>query len=294
MKLFIKYFSTFIFLIFFSSNVYSQDVPYVPTPYVVVEGMLDMAEVTSDDVVYDLGCGDGRIVVTAAKNYGARGVGVDSNPTRIKESKQNANENEVTDKVEFYEKNLFDTDLTDATVVAIYLLSDVNIRLRPKLFEELKPGSRVVSNSFDMDEWEPEERRVVGERNIYLWVIPENFSGIWEGKITGNDSEENFELQLNQQFQKVNGTLHLGDEQYKITEVTHIGKQLNFKADKNIEQGNILLRFEGTLEGNNLNGTISSYNGESVNKQTITAIRDLNTILPLDPALQKDIHVKGQ
>src|SRR5690606_16394609 len=104
--------------------------------------------------------------------------------------------------------------------VTIYLLSEVNIKLRPKLFQELKPGSRVVSNSFDMDEWEPEERKVVGQRNIFLWIIPENFSGNWTGTLSGTNSE-NVKLELSQKFQKVNGTLQIGDNKYKISDVSH-------------------------------------------------------------------------
>ncbi len=147
------------------------DVPYVPTDQAVVEEMLRMAGVKAGDVVYDLGCGDGRIVITAAKKFGATGVGVDLNPQRIQEANANAREAGVTDKVKFVEGNLFDFDFSKANVVTMYLLPSVNLKLRPKLQKELKPGSRIVSHDFDMGDWEAEQ--VVEKKNatIYLWTI---------------------------------------------------------------------------------------------------------------------------
>ncbi|MDX5421274.1 MAG: class I SAM-dependent methyltransferase, partial [Hymenobacteraceae bacterium] len=135
----------------------TPDVPYVPTRQTVVDAMLELAEVKNNDVVYDLGCGDGRIVITAAKEYGARGVGVDINPERIKEAKQNAEEAEVTDKVRFVEGDLFEMDFSRASVVTLYLLPAVNLKLRPILLKQLKPGTRIVSHDFDMGDWKPEE-----------------------------------------------------------------------------------------------------------------------------------------
>jgi SAM-dependent methyltransferase len=153
------------------------DVPYVPTPDEVVARMLRMAKVGKDDVVYDLGCGDGRIVITAAQRFGARGVGYDINPQRINESNANARAAGVTDRVRFVQGDLFTADFKDATVVTLYLLPDVNLRLRPKLFSELKPGARVVSHNYDMGDWEPqevEEVEIGGTTHyIYYWTIPE-------------------------------------------------------------------------------------------------------------------------
>lgn len=151
----------------------TKDVPYVPTPYPVVEGMLKLANVQKDDVVYDLGCGDGRIVVTAAEKFGARGVGIDIDPERIKEAWENARKAGVTERVKFLEQNLFEADLSEATVVTLYLLRGVNLKLRPKLLAELKPGTRVVSNTFDMGDWKPEQTQDVLGRTIYFWTIPE-------------------------------------------------------------------------------------------------------------------------
>jgi len=154
----------------------TPDVIYVPTPQTVVDAMLKMANVTKNDVVYDLGCGDGRIVITAAKQFGARGVGIDIDPQRIKESNENAVTAGVTDKVKFSNSDIFaeSTNLSEATVVTLYLLPSLNVKLIPKLKRELKPGTRIVSNSFDMGEWEPEKTMEVDGRMIYFWTIPKS------------------------------------------------------------------------------------------------------------------------
>jgi SAM-dependent methyltransferase len=152
------------------------DVPYVPTPQRVVDEMLKMAAVKEGDVVYDLGCGDGRIVVTAAQKFGATGMGVDIDPKRIRESKANAEKAGVTDKVKFERGDLFKLDLSPASVVTMYLLPNINLKLRPKLFQQLKPGTRIVSHAFDMGEWEPEKTVKVSVDNsdytLYYWTIP--------------------------------------------------------------------------------------------------------------------------
>lgn len=167
----------FFALVIFSSlsqtPLLAQDVIYVPTRDTVVDAMLRMANVTSQDTVYDLGSGDGRIVIAAAQKYGARGVGIDIDPERIKESNENAQKAGVTDKVEFIEADLFKSDFSDATVVTLYLLNSLNARLRPTLLEQLKPGTRVVSHAFDMGDWEPEEMQIVDGATVYLWIVPE-------------------------------------------------------------------------------------------------------------------------
>jgi len=149
------------------------DVPYVPSPNEVVEGMLKLAGVKATDTVIDLGCGDGRIVVTAAIKYGARGIGYDLDPERIKEAQANAAKARVANKTTFVEKNLFDADIKAANVVTLYLLPGVNEKLKPRLLAELKPGTRVVSHSFDMGDWKPDKQIEVQGRRLYLWVIPE-------------------------------------------------------------------------------------------------------------------------
>jgi len=150
----------------------TPDVPFVPTPPQVVTEMLKLANVKKGDVVYDLGAGDGRIVIAAAKDFGARGVGIDINPERIKEAQENAQKAGVTNRVTFRNEDLFEADISQATVVTLYLLSDVNLRLRPKLWSQLKPGTRIVSHSFDMGDWEPEKQVEVDGHQIYYWTIP--------------------------------------------------------------------------------------------------------------------------
>src|ERR1700681_2421592 len=136
------------------------DVPYVPTTDAAVQEMLKLANVTKADVVYDLGCGDGRLVITAAKNYGARGVGIDINPERIREAKENAKKDGVENLVRFEENDLFQADIHEASVVTLFLLNSVNLRLRPKLLQDLKPGTRIVSNTFDMGDWKRTKKRL--------------------------------------------------------------------------------------------------------------------------------------
>lgn len=154
-----------------------SDVPYVPTPSKVVEEMLNVAGVTGNDFLYDLGSGDGRIVITAAQKFGTQGVGIDINPKLIQEAFNNAQKAGVTDRVQFLQQDLFKTDLSKATVVTLYLLRSVNLKLRPKLLKELKPGTRIVSHSFDMGDWKPDRVVIVdnGDRKhvLFYWVVPE-------------------------------------------------------------------------------------------------------------------------
>jgi tRNA G37 N-methylase Trm5 len=155
---------------------FTLDVPYVPTPENVVDEMLKLAEVDGNDVLYDLGSGDGRIPITAAKRFGTRGLGIDLNPERVGEAKENAKQAVVADKVKFFEGNLFDLDLTKATVISLYLFPEVNMKLRPKLLS-LKPGTRVISHNYDMGDWKPEKSKKIkapngSEHTIYLWRVP--------------------------------------------------------------------------------------------------------------------------
>jgi SAM-dependent methyltransferase len=158
------------------------DVPYVPTTDEAVTAMLRLADIKPSDVVYDLGCGDGRIVIAAAKKFGTRGVGVDIDPARIREANENARKAGVEKLVRFEEKDLFQADIHEANVVTLFLLTSVNLKLRPKLLRELKPGTRIVSNTFDMGDWKPDKESVVDgtvdddtflSRHLYLWIVPE-------------------------------------------------------------------------------------------------------------------------
>ena len=148
------------------------DVPYVPTPEAVVSAMLRLAQVKRGDVLYDLGSGDGRIVIAAAKRYGVRGTGIDIDPARIREANANARKAGVSKQVRFLNQDLFETDFSDATVVTLYLLPRLNLKLRPKLLAELRPGTRIVSHGFDMGDWEPARTQEIGNTTLYLWIVP--------------------------------------------------------------------------------------------------------------------------
>lgn len=148
------------------------DVIYVPTPDEVVEAMLQVAKVTKNDVVYDLGTGDGRIPVTAARKYGARGVGIDIDPQRIKEATENVQKSGVADRVRIVQGDLFEANISEATVVTLYLLPSLNVKLMPKLMKDLRPGTRIVSHAFDMGDWKPEQELDVNGRKVYFWTIP--------------------------------------------------------------------------------------------------------------------------
>ena len=208
------------------------DVPYVPTPQAVVDRMLELGEVSSSTYVIDLGSGDGRIPVTAARKYGARAMGVDLNPKRIEEALQNAKDNGVTDKVEFKNQNLFDTPIGDADVLTMYLLPRVNVQLRPRILSELEPGSRVVSHAFDMDEWEPDQQDTVDGKTVYLWIVPAQVEGTW--KLQGDSPVT---LNLAQQFQKVTGTASVNGKEVPLTDVSLRGKQLQFNIEGKTYKG---------------------------------------------------------
>lgn len=152
------------------------DIGYLPTPPEVVEAMLTLAGVNSDDILYDLGSGDGRVAIAAAQQFGTRGVGIDIDPVRIQEASENARQAGVSDRVKFYQQDLFESDFSEATVVIVYLLPHLNLRLRPQLFRQLKPGTRVVSHDFNMGEWKPDQvmqiRMEEDGSTLYYWVIP--------------------------------------------------------------------------------------------------------------------------
>jgi len=199
------------------------DVPFVPTNQEVVREMLRLGRVGPNDLVYDLGCGDGRIVITAAKEFGARGVGVDLNPERVAEAKDNAKRAGVEDKVEFRQQDLFETDFSAATVVTMYLLPSVNMRLRPRLLSELKPGTRVVSHAFDMEDWQPDQTATVDGTTVYLWTIPAQVAGEWRWQ-TGEGRR--YQVNLQQAFQQVSGEALVDGRLAELTEAKLEGDRL--------------------------------------------------------------------
>ncbi len=239
-------------------------VPYVPTPQNVVDRMLEVAKVQKHDYIIDLGSGDGRIVVTAASKYGARGFGVDLNPTRIAEANENARSAKVTDRVAFVQRDLFETDLSDATVVTMYLLPRVNLELRPKLLQ-LKPGTRVVSHDFSMGDWKPEHHEELdakdkyggsgGRSDIYLWIIPAQVAGTWQSELQLRGKPVRYEIALEQEYQMVSGTVRAGGRSAKVERASLRGDQLTFEFTADMGAGSMKHQFSGTVAGGIMSGT---------------------------------------
>jgi predicted O-methyltransferase YrrM len=229
-----------------------KDVPYVPTSPETVAEMLRMAQVASDDLVYDLGSGDGRIVIAAAKEHGARGVGIDIDPVRIREANENARAAGVTDRVTFVEGNLFDADLRDATAVTLYLLPDVNLKLRPKLLAELRPGTPVVSHDFSMGEWQPDERKEIGGDVLMLWIVPARVDGTWTWT-DGRKRERT--LEVTQQFQKFGGSATGGTEPMIVRSATLNGDAISFELASEKHPRSVE-RYRGTVAVDMIIGTV--------------------------------------
>jgi precorrin-6B methylase 2 len=228
------------------------DVPYVPTPQELVDRMLKLGSVTASDVHYDLGSGDGRIVVTAARDLKVKkGVGVDLDPVRIAEANENAKKAGVTDRVTFHRGDLFAMDFREASVLTMYLLPEVNLKLRPKILDEMKPGSRVVSHAFTMGDWQPDKHEVVDSRNIYLWIVPAKVAGSWTWQV-GN---ETYKADLKQQYQMAEGTLTLpSGKQVPIESPVLTGDNIAFAAT--VPGATAPLRFSGKVTGSSMDGAM--------------------------------------
>ncbi|HEU5169430.1 MAG TPA: class I SAM-dependent methyltransferase, partial [Gemmatimonadales bacterium] len=244
----------------------SPDVHFVPTQTELVRAMLDVAKVGAEDVVYDLGCGDGRIVITAVKRYGARrGVCVDIDPERIAESRRNADTAGVAGRISFENADLFTADLREATVVTLYLLPELNERLRPKLFRELRPGTRIVSNTFDMGAWKPDSTVVAKppsgfQKHAHFWIIPADVAGTW--RVRSDGAGNGYSLQLEQEFQMVTGTAETAGRTIPLEDVRLSGDRLRFTLDEPGGGGGGgaaargRLRFEGVVTGERVGGTV--------------------------------------
>lgn len=251
----------------FSSPVFAAgdqpSVPYVPTPQAVVERMLAMAKVTASDYLIDLGSGDGRIVVTAARKYGTRGFGVDLNPVRIDEANENARRNRVTDKVAFYQRNLFETDLSQATVITMYLLPRVNLQLRPKLLD-LKPGTRLVSHDFDMGDWKADEHVRMdandkfsgagGDSDVYLWIVPAKVAGSWRWQLTAGGKPQTYEIQFEQKYQSVGGSVRVNGKPVLIQGAKLNGAELSFGFTAELNGAPVKHEFSGRVDGGRIVG----------------------------------------
>ena len=255
-----------------ASHVTGQDldVPYVPTPNNVVERMLDLTDVKSSDYVIDLGSGDGRIVIAAAKR-GANGHGIDLDPERIAEARENARREGVDGQIMFMEENIFDTDFSEASVITMYLLPSVNKKLRPELINKLQPGTQVVSHSFDMGSWKADKKVVVKNNgrshDIYYWVIPAQAEGTWTWSYNGN----NYNMTVNQRFQEVSVKLTDGsDTFFDIHKAELKGKRLTVRASS--EDQNYI--FSGRVEGDKVYGMMQHHNGQEKSFSKWSATKD--------------------
>jgi SAM-dependent methyltransferase len=241
------------------------DVPYVPTPTNVVEAMLAIAEVGPQDYVVDLGSGDGRIVIAAATRHGARGFGVDLDEHLVARAREAAERSGVAERVQFFARNLFLTDISRATVLTMYLYPSINLQLRPRLFAELKPGTRVVSHDFGMDLWLPDARLTIPvpdkpygapESEIYLWVIPANAAGMWRWSIDTGKGSVAYEVRLEQRFQMLSGTARAGGAMAQLEGGRVSGDALRFALTT--ENGGRIVRheFQGRVNGDAIVGRV--------------------------------------
>jgi SAM-dependent methyltransferase len=241
------------------------DVEYVPTAHHVVTEMLQLVKMKPTDVVYDLGCGDGRVVITAAKRYKARGVGVDIDPQRIKESRANARRAGVVDRVKFLQQDLFKTDIREATVVFLYLLPQLNVQLRPKLLSDLQPGTRIVSHDFDMGDWHPDKVIYVPssayEHSLFYWVIPANVDGAWRMSVPIPTGERHYLLRIQQRYQEVRGTVSAQGEAILITNATLTGDHLRFTVSTGIRGEEVKMSFDGRVSSTAMRGRVEVQGG---------------------------------
>jgi len=253
------------------------DVVYVPTPQIVVEEMLRMAKVGPRDFVIDLGSGDGRMVITAAKKFGARGFGVDLDTVLLKVSNENARREGVADRARFVEQNLFETDLSQATVITSYLLPEMNEKLRPKILN-LKPGTRMVAHDYNMGEWGPDEQKTLdvpektvgnpGKSYIYLWIVPARVAGHWQ---PAAKSAAPWEFDLTQRFQLIDGTAKSGNQAVKLRTLDLQGDQISIIFLTKPGDNTTRHEFQGTVKGDAIEGTLKLGEGAEQKQQPWSA-----------------------
>jgi hypothetical protein len=242
------------------------DVVYVPTPQITVDEMLKMAKVSASDYLIDLGSGDGRIVVTAAKKYGARALGVDLDTVLLKRAREAATREGVADRAQFVEQNLFETDLSRATVVTTYLLPEMNEKLRPKILA-LKPGTRVVAHDYDMGEWQPDAEKTIvvpektvgdpGKSYIFFWVVPAKIAGRWESLIYTGGRGVIYEFDFDQSFQRVSGDVRVDGKDARLPIFSVRGDRVGFEVDAPAGSGLVKHRFQGVVKQDRIEGTVT-------------------------------------
>jgi SAM-dependent methyltransferase len=242
------------------------DVPYEPTAMAVVNAMLNMASMSPKDFLIDLGSGDGRIVITAAKRFGAHGFGVDLNPKLVELSIKYAKDMGVADRVAFHVQDLFMTDISKADVVTMYLVQEVNLKLRPKLLSDLKPGTRVVSHDFHMGEWRPDKTVIIPRKDrkeslLYLWVIPAKVAGKWQSRIPMPGGEQSFNVELNQDFQDIGGVAWNKNGKWRLFDAAVEGKRISFSLVSEADDRMIRQDYEGRVKSNVIEGTVTLSGG---------------------------------
>jgi hypothetical protein len=237
-----------------------EEAPYVRTPQAVVDKMLDLAEVGPDDFLIDLGSGDGRIVITAAQVRGARGVGVELDASLVESSNEAARKAGVAGRARFFARDLFDTDIHEASVLTLYLLPEVNLQLRPRILAQLKPGARVVSHDWDMGEWRPDSKAVVeglakpvmplGTSTVYLWIVPARVAGSWSLQVEGAGTEQALELEFTQRFQEISGVARRTHGRAHLR-----GAEIRFAVIDETRRPSAPLHFFGRVYGDMMEGT---------------------------------------
>ncbi len=232
------------------------DVPFVPTPQVVVDEMLRMAAVGPDDVVYDLGSGDGRIVITAARKFGARAVGVELDDHLIYQSEESARQANLLERVKFLQQDFFKTDFSQATVVTMYLLPGVMRRLRERMLG-LKPGTRLVAHDFDFEDWRPDRKTTI-RKNVFLWVVPARVGGRWQVRTGVPGGELAFDMELRQKYQELDGFTRLDGQPSGVWEPSLDGDRIRFiVVDSRNREDEASLYFEGRAAGNAMEGEVT-------------------------------------
>jgi SAM-dependent methyltransferase len=249
------------------------DVPFVPSPQVVVDEMLRLADVKKDDFVIDLGSGDGRILITAAQKFGARGIGVDLDESLIAQSEANAQAAGVSDRVEFLKQDLFKTDLSRATVITMYLLPGVNMRLRPALLA-LKPGTRIVAHDFELGDWKP-DAKVTIRKNAMLWVVPANVGGRWQLRVNLAGGERVYDLDLRQKHQEIDGVVRIADTHPAGLWLTALrGDRISFAiVDNANREREATMYFEGVVRDGVMSGELRRGVGSAQTRHTWRATR---------------------
>ncbi|HOV90655.1 MAG TPA: class I SAM-dependent methyltransferase [Syntrophorhabdaceae bacterium] len=230
------------------------DTPFASTPHKVVKEMLKLADTGKDDVVYDLGSGDGRIVIAAARDFGAKGVGVELDSNLVTESRKNAQKEGIEKKIRFIEEDFFETDLKDATVVTLYLLPEINELLMPKLLKELKPGARIVSHMWGLGDWEPDKTLHAYTKTLYMWFVPALVQGNWRVTFYNDNAKKEGQLSIKQKYQYIKAVLDNDKKRHEFTHTALYGNEINLYVSYAYEGKVAVISMEGMVKGDYMEG----------------------------------------